>query len=126
MIQKHLPSAQALAFLGDAVHTLYVREMLVRRGISHSGDLNREALAYVTATAQAAAMERIRPHLTQEELGVYSSAHNTSHINRPKHVKGEDYRAATGFEAILGMLHYLGDGARIRLLLEIAYTGEEE
>ena len=126
MIQKHLPSAQALAFLGDAVHTLYVREMLVRRGISHSGDLNREALAYVTATAQAAAMERIREHLTEEEQQVYTRAHNTSHINRPKHVSGEDYRAATGFEAVLGMLHCIGNQERIRELLAIAYRDEAE
>jgi ribonuclease-3 family protein len=121
MIGKHLPSPAALAFLGDAVHTLYVRELLVGRGISHSGPLNKEALAYVTATAQAEAMAKIRPHLTEEEQQVYTRAHNTSHINRPKHVSGEDYRAATGFEAILGMLHYLGNGERVRELLSIAY-----
>lgn len=124
MIQKQLPSVSALAFLGDAVHSLYVRETLVRRGISQSGALNREALSYVTAPKQAEAMRVLLPHLTEEELGVYHSARNTTHINRPKNVSGEDYRAATAFEAVLGMLYYLGDRARLDSLLALAY-GEE-
>ena len=50
-----LPSVMALAYLGDARHSLYIRRMLVGRGLSKSGDLNTEALRYVTAEAQAEA-----------------------------------------------------------------------
>ena len=48
-----LPSVAALSYLGDARHALYVRRMLVTRGLTKSGDLNREALRFVTAEAQA-------------------------------------------------------------------------
>ena len=52
----------ALAYIGDSRHSLYVRKMLVKRGIAKSGELNSIALGYVTAEAQAAAYEKIKRH----------------------------------------------------------------
>ncbi len=120
MLQKDLPTTAALAFLGDAVHTRFVREMLVRQGITHSGALNQAAAKYVTATAQATAFERIRNSLTEEESDVARRAFNSTHINRPKHISGQTYRTATAFEAVLGMLAYLGQDARLASLLTLA------
>ncbi len=122
MLQKDLPAVPALSFLGDAVHSRYVREMLVRSGISHARDLNATALLYVTATAQAEQYERIREMLTDEESDVFRRAFNTHHINRPKNVSGATYRTATGYEAVLGMLAYLGEEARIATLLSRALS----
>ena len=51
-------STEALAYLGDSVIELKVRELLVERGISGSGDLNRASLSFVKASAQAAAMHK--------------------------------------------------------------------
>ncbi len=124
MLQKDLPAVTALSFLGDAVHSRYIRAHLVARGISHSGELNAAALQYVTATAQAAAFEKIRDLLTEEETDVFRRAFNTHHINRPKNVSGATYRTATGFEAVLGMLAHLKDEARITELLDIACGGD--
>ncbi len=124
MLQKELPSVAALSFLGDAVHSRYVRLHLVKAGISHSGDLNAAALGYVTATAQAAQFERIKDMLTEEEADVCRRAHNTGHINRPKNVSGATYRTATALEALLGMLDYLGDTARLEAILAKALREE--
>ena len=121
MIQKDLPSVAALSFLGDAVHACYIREKLVVRHISHAKDLNILAQEYVTATAQEKAYQKIKEYLTEEEADVFRRAFNTPHINRPKNVKGETYRTATGFEAVLGMLHYLGRNDRMKELLSLAY-----
>ena len=115
-----LPSSMALAYLGDARHSLYVRERLVMRGLSKSGDLNRESLKYVTAEAQAVMMRRIEPLLLEDERDVYRRAANSSHLNRPKHASLADYRAATGFEAVIGMLHVIGDDERLNELLDLA------
>ena len=61
-------SVPALAYLGDSVMELLVRrELVARQGIATAGDLNRAALEYVRAGAQAAAMDRILPELTEEE-----------------------------------------------------------
>lgn len=119
-----LPSVMALAFLGDARHSLYVRKMLIRRGYEKSGELNREALGYVTAEAQAALLRRIEPLLLDDEHAVYKRASNSTHLNRPKHASVADYRAATGLEAVIGMLVWLGDEERIEELL--SYSDPEK
>lgn len=121
MLPAELPSSAALSFLGDAVHSRYIREMLVREGHSHAKDLNRLAQEYVTAEAQAAAWERIASHITEEEEGVFRRAANSTHLNRPRHTAGKTYRVASGFEAVLGMLAYVGDEGRIETLLALAY-----
>ncbi len=121
MLPKELPPVAALSFLGDAVHTLYIRERLVRQGVAHAKELNAAAQNYVSAPAQAKAYERIRTALTEQEADVFRRAYNSPHINRPKNVSGETYRTATGFEAILGMLRHIGDTERITALLAQAY-----
>ena len=123
-IGARLPSVAALSYLGDARHSLYVRHMLVLRGISKSGELNRIALSYVTAEAQADAYRRVADMLADDERDVYRRASNSTHLNKPKHASIADYRAATGFEAVLGMLTYLGDEERITELLDAAYKDE--
>ena len=116
-----LPSPMALAYLGDARHSLFVREMLVSEGLSKSGDLNREALRYVTAEAQARMARFLEPRLLEDERDIFRRAANSGHLNRPKHASVADYRHATGFEAVIGMLHYIGDEERLLQLLTDAY-----
>lgn len=115
-----LPSTAALAYIGDARHSLYIRKMLVERGLSKSGELNELALKYVTASAQAKAMRKIEPLLLEDELDCYRRAANSKHLNKPKHASVADYRAATGFEAVIGMLEFLKDSERVELLLNKA------
>ena len=116
VIGASLPSVGALAYLGDARHSLAVRLMLVERGISKPGELNRLSLEYVTCEAQAEMYRRIEPDLEEDELAVFKRAANSSHLNRPKRASVTDYRYATGFEAVIGMLYYLGDDERIEEL----------
>ena len=116
-----LPSVLALAYIGDARHSLYVRTMLVNRGISKSGELNELALGYVTAEAQARAYKKIEDKLTDDECEVFKRAFNSTHLNKPKRASGKDYRTATGFEAVIGMLSYIGDENRIVELLDVAH-----
>ena len=120
--QANLPPALALAYIGDAVHSLYIRKLLVSRGCMRSGELNRLALGFVTAEAQARAYLKISHMLTEYELEVFKRASNSTHLNKPRHASGKDYRIATGFEAIIGMLEYLGDAERIEELLKVACT----
>ncbi len=121
-----LPSVAALSYLGDARHSLYVRRMLVLRGLTKSGDLNREALRYVTAEAQARMYLRIADELTSDEADVFRRASNSTHLNRPKHASGRDYRFATGFEAVIGMLEWLGQTERLEYLLDKSHEKEYE
>ena len=120
-----LPSVAALAYLGDARHALYVREMLVKRGITKAAELNKLSLSYVTAEAQARMYEHIADLLIDDEREVFRRAYNSTHLNRPKHAAISEYRTATGFEAIIGMLHYIGDTERLSMLLDAAHNDEK-
>ncbi len=121
-----LPSVSALAYLGDAVYSLHVRKMLIRRGCEKSGELNRLALDYVTAERQARLMRKIEPLLLRDEREVFRRAMNSKHLNRPKHATLADYRYATGFEAVLGMLAWIDDNDRMNELLALEDSESEE
>ena len=121
IIGATLPSTQALAYLGDAAYSLYVRRMLVESGLSKAKDLNRETLKYVTAEAQAAMYRKIENMLLDDEREVFRRAANSTHLNRPKHASVTDYRYATGFEALIGALVWVKDDERIEELLSAAH-----
>ncbi len=121
-----LPSVMALAYLGDARHSLYIRRMLVGQGISKSGELNERSLDFVTAKSQAVAMRKIENLLLEDEAEVYKRASNSGHLNKPKNASAADYRAATGFEAVIGMLTWIGDEERVEELLSAAYAENEK
>ncbi len=121
IIGGSLPSVGALAYLGDSAHSLYVRRMLVGRGLSKSADLNAAALEYVTAEAQAKMYEKIEGLLLEDEREVFRRAFNSTHLNKPKRASGKDYRVATGFEAVIGMLYWIGDAERLQMLLDEAH-----
>lgn len=125
ILGTELPSVMALSYIGDACHSLFVRKMLVERGICKSGELNAAALEYVTAEAQAKMARRIEPLLLEDEREVYRRAANSGHLNKPKHSSAADYRAATGFEAVVGMLYYIEDGERLEELMRVAHFDTE-
>ena len=114
-------STAALAYLGDVVIEMCVRERLVKAGHSSSAALNKQALSYVRASAQAAAMKNILPMLTEEEDAVFHRGRNIGHTNTPKSATVAEYRAATGMEALFGYLHLAGRAERITQLFDAAY-----
>lgn len=117
-------STEALAYLGDSVLEIRVREKLVRDGVPDSGNLNRASLSYVKASRQAEAMHRIIPQLTEEEQQIYKRGRNMSGGNVPKSATMSQYRAATGMEALFGYLHLLQRYDRIDELFLNAYKTE--
>ncbi len=122
---SELPSSLALAFLGDSVHSLYVRTNAVKKGLSRSGELHDMANRYVNAASQALLYEKIKDKLTEDEQDVFRRASNSGHLQKPKHMTAKEYRTATGFEAVLGMLKWLGEDERLYELLDAAHSFEE-
>ena len=126
MIDLREVSTPALAYLGDCVLEICVREHLVNKGLSTSGHLNEAALSFVRASAQAEAMKRILPLLTETEEGYFRRGRNIGHTNVPKRATVSDYRTATGMEALFGYLHLSGQSARIKELFCAAYETQSE
>lgn len=121
MIDISQISAQALAYLGDAVIELMVREHLILKGYEKSGRLNAEARKFVTAVAQNKAYLAIENLLTEQECDVFRRAKNSSHLNIPKSASALEYKNATGLEAVFGLLQLKKDTERLHELFAIAY-----
>ena len=117
----HTVGTAALAYLGDAVIELMVRERLVAAGYTSSKALNARALDFVRASAQAQAMEQLLPHLSEEEQGAFRRGRNIGHTNTPKRATVAEYRNATGMEVLFGYLHIKGEQARMAELFALAY-----
>ena len=115
-------SVAALAYLGDSILEVCVRQYLVsERGISSSAKLNRAALSFVTEPAQSEAMGRIEPCLSEEESGFYHRGRNSGQGHVPKSASVGEYRRATGMEALFGALALSGRMERVRELFRIGY-----
>ena len=109
--------ALSLAYVGDAVHSLYVRERLVQ-GVQLKPDaLHTLASAEVKASAQAHFIENLEDRLTEAEKSVYLRGRNAKAHHKAKNQNIVDYRKATGFEAVLGYLYLTGQHQRIAELL---------
>ena len=115
-------SGATLAYLGDAVFEVIVRRYLVSLGIADGGVLSHMALDFVRATAQSEGMEKLMPHLTEEEEYIYKRGRNANGISIPKSACARDYRRATGMEALFAYLDLTGQSARAEELFGIAFA----
>ena len=108
-----------LAHLGDAVYELLVRAWLCGSGKATAKGLHRAAVGYVSAPAQARAIERLLPHLTEGEEAVYRRGRNTRVNTIPQRANPEEYHAATGLETLFGHLYLRGETERINALFRL-------
>ena len=111
-------SPVVLAFVGDAVYSLFVRERLTFTCDHKPGELNKLATSEVNAKAQAEFIKEILPILTEEELSVFKRARNAKKANKAKHASVSDYNSATGFEAVLGYLYLTCETERLNFILK--------
>ena len=109
--------ALSLAYVGDAVHSMYVREQLVLGVQLKTDALHTLASAEVKASAQAHLVENLEDRLTENEKSVYLRGRNAKTHHKAKNQNIVDYRKATGFEAVLGYLYLTGQHQRIVELL---------
>ena len=105
-----------LAFVGDAVYNLYVKEKIALSCDFKVGEQNNLAKNEVNATAQAEFFKEILPLLTEEELAIYKRARNSHKKTKAKSATTADYHSSTGLEAIFGFLFITGDIDRLNFL----------
>lgn len=108
-----------LAFVGDAVYSLFVREKLTFSTDCKTGELNKLATKKVNAVAQAEFINKILPFLTEEELSVFKRARNAKKPTKAKNASVAEYNSATGFEAVVGYLYIIGEIERLNYLLNL-------
>lgn len=106
-----------LAFIGDAVHSLFVKEKLVNICDDKGAVLNKKASNIVRASAQANFFDEIESLLNEDEIAVYKRARNAKKGTRAKNATVHEYNKATGFEAVVGYLYLIGEIQRLESLL---------
>ncbi|MCL2105709.1 MAG: ribonuclease III [Oscillospiraceae bacterium] len=114
-----LLSPLPLAFMGDTIYDLLVREALLREGGRPPKQLQPLAAEQVNARAQAVAALRAEPLLTPEEAAVFRRGRNAKPRHRPAGCTREEYSLATALEALFGWLYLSGRMERARELFEI-------
>ncbi len=116
-----LLSPLTLAFIGDTVFDLLVRERVVKQANRPVGKLHAQCAKRVCAGAQALAVKLILPILTQEELAIYKRGRNANSGHKPKNATEAQYHASTGLEALFGWLYLRGETARVYELFDIIF-----
>lgn len=120
---KYLGGA-TLAYVGDAVLELFVREKLVSSGQTDTGKLSAAAQSLVRAEKQSELCEKLLPLLDENETDVYRLGRNYKPSSKPRHAGAVEYHRASGFEAVFGYLRLCGDDARARELFDKVYENE--
>ncbi len=114
-----------LAFVGDAVYGLLVREKLADAP-RKSGDLHSISVKLVNATAQSKAFELIKDLLSEDEMAIFKRGRNFHTSNTPKNSTKGEYHNATGLETLFGYWHLCGESERINELFEIIWENFKE
>lgn len=107
-----------LAFIGDGVYEMLVRETLVANANRPVNDLHHESVKYVSAKAQTQAYEKIKDMLTPEEQTVFKRGRNAKVGHSPKSASQGEYHTATGVEALFGYLYLTDSIDRLRELFD--------
>lgn len=108
-----------MAYMGDTIYEQYVREHLIKQGLSKIGELQQRSLEYVSAKSQRRHLERLEDanFLTEEELEIVKWGRNAKGA-KTKHADIVTYRLATGLEALIGKLYFAGKSDRIKEIME--------
>lgn len=117
-------SPLVLAFIGDSVHTLFVREFVVKGGISNLNCYHQKAKKFCNAKHQKEVLEKLLPMLTQEESEIVRRARNAKSKHKAKNFNEEEYKKATAFEALIGFLYLTKQEERLEEILKISVSEE--
>lgn len=117
-------SPLTLAFIGDAVFELFVREEIVCRANRPAKKLHEMSIKKVCCKAQAEKFHKIESSLTEEEYSIYKRGRNATPLHKPKNATRKEYSLATGLEAVFGYIYLKGDVSRLKFLFEKMYNQE--
>lgn len=113
-------NAVTLAFVGDTVYSLYVRERLALSGCGKVAQLQKVAAQVVSAKGQSEFLDKLLPLFTEEEYDIFRRGRNAKKGSKSKSASALEYNRSTGFEGVLGYLYLTGQEDRIRELLSLS------
>ncbi len=118
-------SPLTLAFFGDSVYEVLVRERIVKNGSKPIRELHDAAVKKVNAGFQSLASQKIEAMLSEQELEIFKRGRNAAGSNVPRSSNSKDYHRATGLEALFGYLYLSGERERMKELFDIIYDMDD-
>lgn len=112
-------SMLALAHVGDAVFDLLIRTKECSKGVATAKKLHQNTVSQVSANAQAAAVDKILPRLSEREEEIYRRGRNAKVHKIPKGASHETYHKATALECLFGYLYLTGNYPRLNEIFAI-------
>lgn len=109
-----------LAYIGDAVYELKIREYLINSKLGKVNELHKSAINYTMAKSQAEIIDYLMNDLTEEEIEYYKRGRNTGGTHKPKNASLNEYRKATGFEALIGYLYLIKNEERLNKIVDLS------
>ena len=118
-------SPLALAFMGDAVHTAFVREEVLKGNLNKINNYHNIAKKYCNAKKQQETLESLQDDLTDEEKDIVRKARNCKSKHGAKNFDEETYKKATAFEALVGFLYLKNRQERLKEILRFSIKDKE-
>lgn len=117
-----------LAYLGDAVYEVYVRNYLIKKGIAKVEELQKEAINLVSAKSQSRILDYLIDNniLNEEEIDIVKRGRNYKRDSHPKNTDIVTYKMATGFESLIGYLYLENYIDRLNEIIDIIFGGYYE
>ena len=114
-----------LAYLGDAIYEVYVREYLIKNGIAKVEELQKEAVKYVSAKSQCKILSYLIDNnlLTNNELDIVKRGRNYKRTSHPKNTDIITYKMSSGFEALIGYLYLNNEKDRLNEVMNYILGG---
>lgn len=109
-----------LAYMGDAVYEVFIRQYVISQPNHRPNHLHRTSTKYVSAKAQAKALEDFMPLLSEEEIEMVKRGRNAKSGSSPKNTDILVYRHSTAFECLLGFLYFTGRHERLEQLMRMS------
>lgn len=118
----------SLAYIGDAIYEVYVREYLIKQGIAKVEELQKESVKYVSAKSQCKILSYLIDNnlLTDTELDIVKRGRNYKRASHPKNTDIITYKMSSGFEAMIGYLYLNNNKDRLDVIMDYILGGNYE
>ena len=124
--EARILNPQVLAFVGDGVYSLYIRQKIVLEDNLQGKDLHLQVINFVKAAGQSNFIDKLLPMLNDTEMSVFKRARNHKTLSQSKNANIIDYKRATGLEALLGYLYLIGNEKRLNEILAMSIGEKDE
>ncbi len=123
-----LYNGESLAYIGDAIYELKIREYILGKGFQDVNKLHKFVVKFTSGESQSQIIDYLlkKDFLSEEEISYYKRGRNSSHSKNRRSISVASYKKATGFEAMIGYLYLANKNERLDEVINFVIKSLEE